>query len=191
MTLKTATAPMRVSTRPHAPRTKPRPSSSERDVAAKAVLDNMAKLKALRLAREAAAPPAAVKKTRAKSQNRQRRKRLRKRPGAGGLAGGAAERRPPDLSLLETFKRLLVRRKPLGLEHDPSGKRFSVFPRRKPVRQAYRRPFGSGSARPAPAIRSSTASWSRHRKPAPEASGTGSSKPCRPLRRLRRWRGAI
>jgi hypothetical protein len=40
---------------------------SDRDVAAKAVLDNMAKLKALRLAREAAAPPAAVKKPRAKS----------------------------------------------------------------------------------------------------------------------------
>jgi hypothetical protein len=40
---------------------------SDRDVAAKAVLDNMAKLKALRLAREAAAPPAVVKKTRAKS----------------------------------------------------------------------------------------------------------------------------
>jgi hypothetical protein len=32
----------------------------ERDVAAKAVLDNMAKLKALRLAREAAEPPRAV-----------------------------------------------------------------------------------------------------------------------------------
>jgi hypothetical protein len=42
---------------------------SDRDVAAKAVLDNMAKLKALRLAREAAAPPAAVKKTRAKSSS--------------------------------------------------------------------------------------------------------------------------
>ena len=40
---------------------------SDRDVAAQAVLDNMAKLKALRLAREAAAPPAAVKKPRAKS----------------------------------------------------------------------------------------------------------------------------
>ena len=40
----------------------------DRDVATRAVLDNMAKLKALRLAREAAAPPpaAAVKKTRAK-----------------------------------------------------------------------------------------------------------------------------
>src|ERR1700716_3395062 len=41
---------------------------TDRDVAAKAVLDNMAKLKALRLAREPAEPPrsAAVKKTRAK-----------------------------------------------------------------------------------------------------------------------------
>jgi hypothetical protein len=40
----------------------------DRDVAAKAVLDNMARLKALRLAREAAAPPqapAAPKKARA------------------------------------------------------------------------------------------------------------------------------
>jgi hypothetical protein len=43
---------------------------AERDAAAKAVTDNMAKLKALRLAREAAEPvrsTAAVKKTRAKS----------------------------------------------------------------------------------------------------------------------------
>jgi hypothetical protein len=42
---------------------------SEQDVAAKAVLDNMARLKALRLAREAAEPPrpAVVKKARAKS----------------------------------------------------------------------------------------------------------------------------
>lgn len=42
---------------------------NERDAAAKAVLDNMAKLKALRLAREAAAPPpppAPLKKARAK-----------------------------------------------------------------------------------------------------------------------------
>jgi hypothetical protein len=41
----------------------------DRDAATKAVLDNMAKLKALRLAREAAAPaaPAAAKKARAKS----------------------------------------------------------------------------------------------------------------------------
>jgi hypothetical protein len=42
----------------------------ERDLAAKAVLDNMARLKALRLAREAADPPrpAAVKKARAKAK---------------------------------------------------------------------------------------------------------------------------
>jgi hypothetical protein len=43
---------------------------AERDAAAKAVTDNMAKLRALRLAREAAEPvrsTAAVKKTRAKS----------------------------------------------------------------------------------------------------------------------------
>jgi len=42
---------------------------TDRDVAAKAVLDNMAKLKALRLAREANEPPrpAAVKKARSKS----------------------------------------------------------------------------------------------------------------------------
>jgi len=42
---------------------------TDRDIAAKAVLDNMAKLKALRLARDAAEPPrpAAVKKARTKS----------------------------------------------------------------------------------------------------------------------------
>jgi hypothetical protein len=42
---------------------------SDYDVATKAVLDNMAKLKALRLAREAAEPPrpAVVKKARGKS----------------------------------------------------------------------------------------------------------------------------
>ncbi len=44
---------------------------AERDAALKAVTDNMAKLKALRLAREAAqpAPVATVKKPRAKSRN--------------------------------------------------------------------------------------------------------------------------
>jgi hypothetical protein len=45
-------------------------TKEERDRAAKAVIDNMARLKALRLAREAAEPPraaATVKKTRAKS----------------------------------------------------------------------------------------------------------------------------
>ena len=47
-----------------------RSGKSDRDAALKAVTDNMAKLKALRLAREAAqpAPVAAVKKTRAKSK---------------------------------------------------------------------------------------------------------------------------
>ncbi len=53
---------------------------TERDAALKAVTDNMAKLKALRLAREAAAPPPAptVKKTKAKS----------KKPGEKGPALG-------------------------------------------------------------------------------------------------------
>jgi hypothetical protein len=47
-----------------------RSGKSDRDAANKAVLDNMAKLKALRLAREAAAPlaPVTVKKARAKSK---------------------------------------------------------------------------------------------------------------------------
>ena len=40
---------------------------NDRDAASKAVLDNMARLKALRIAREATAPPAPVKKARAKS----------------------------------------------------------------------------------------------------------------------------
>jgi hypothetical protein len=49
---------------------------TERDVANKSVLDNMARLKALRLAREAAAPPpaAAVKKPRAKSTKKSEEK---------------------------------------------------------------------------------------------------------------------
>jgi hypothetical protein len=47
-----------------------RSGKADRDAASKAVLDNMAKLKAMRLAREAAAPPATVtvKKARAKSK---------------------------------------------------------------------------------------------------------------------------
>jgi len=46
-----------------------KPGKTDYDIAAKAVLDNMAKLKALRLAREAAEPPrpAVVKKARSKS----------------------------------------------------------------------------------------------------------------------------
>ncbi len=47
-----------------------KPTTTERDVAAKAVLDNMARLKALRLAREAAEPPrpATVKNPRSKAK---------------------------------------------------------------------------------------------------------------------------
>ena len=47
-----------------------RSGKADRDAATKAVLDNMAKLKALRLAREAAEPPrvAAAKKARAKAK---------------------------------------------------------------------------------------------------------------------------
>jgi hypothetical protein len=45
-----------------------RTGKTDRDAALKAVTDNMAKLKALRLAREAAEPPAAPKKTRAKAK---------------------------------------------------------------------------------------------------------------------------
>ena len=58
-----------------------RSGKTDRDVSAKAVLDNMAKLKALRLAREAAEPPAPVaapKKARTKS----------KKPGEKGPALG-------------------------------------------------------------------------------------------------------
>jgi hypothetical protein len=50
---------------------KPDSGKIERDAALKAVTDNMARLKALRLAREASEPPpppAAVKKARAKSK---------------------------------------------------------------------------------------------------------------------------
>jgi hypothetical protein len=49
---------------------------SEYDIATKAVLDNMAKLKALRLAREAAEPPppAAVKKPRGKTTGKSKEK---------------------------------------------------------------------------------------------------------------------
>ena len=68
---------------------------AERDAALKAVTDNMAKLKALRLAREAAEPPrpaAAPKKARAKPK-----KSGRKGPGAVRLAGGTAKRRASDL----------------------------------------------------------------------------------------------
>ena len=51
---------------------------NDRDAASKAVLDNMARLKALRLAREATAPPAAVKKPRAKSSASSTKKTVEK-----------------------------------------------------------------------------------------------------------------
>ena len=63
---------------------------TERDVGTKAVLDNMARLKALRLAREAAEPPrpAAVKKARAKSTGKSTGKSEEKAPAlADWLAG--------------------------------------------------------------------------------------------------------
>jgi hypothetical protein len=47
-----------------------RSGKSDRDAASKAVLDNMAKLKALRLAREAAAPPAPVKAKKAAAKSK-------------------------------------------------------------------------------------------------------------------------
>ena len=54
-----------------------KPTTTERDVAAKAVLDNMARLKALRLAREAAEPPrpATVKNLAARPRSRAKRAR--------------------------------------------------------------------------------------------------------------------
>ena len=51
---------------------------NDRDAASKAVLDNMARLKALRLAREATAPPAAAKKPRAKSSTSSAKKTAEK-----------------------------------------------------------------------------------------------------------------
>ena len=61
---------------------------SDRDVSSKAVLDNMARLKALRLAREAIAPPAAAKKPRAKSSASSGKKAEEKGPVlAAWLAG--------------------------------------------------------------------------------------------------------
>ena len=63
---------------------------SERDAELKAVTDNMAKLKALRLAREAAAPPqaATVKKTRAKSKKPDEKGPALKEWLAGQQSGG-------------------------------------------------------------------------------------------------------
>ncbi|MBR1285166.1 hypothetical protein JQ597_24260 [Bradyrhizobium sp. AUGA SZCCT0177] len=47
-----------------------RSGKADRDAASRAMLDNMAKLKALRLAREAAAPPAPVKAKKAATKSK-------------------------------------------------------------------------------------------------------------------------
>jgi hypothetical protein len=47
-----------------------RSGKADRDATSKAVLDNMAKLKALRLAREATAPPAPVKAKKASAKSK-------------------------------------------------------------------------------------------------------------------------
>jgi hypothetical protein len=94
---------------------------TDRDAAAKAVLDNMAKLKALRLAREAAEPRASRRGQEAARQ----------------IAKQSGEKAP---ALATGWRASKAEGAGLGLK-------------------------------PARAIRSSTASWSRRRKPAPEASG--------------------
>ena len=68
---------------------------TERDAALKAVTDNMAKLRALRLAREAAEPPRPAPAR--KKNARQVEDVRRKGPGIGGLAGEPAKRWSPHL----------------------------------------------------------------------------------------------
>ena len=61
---------------------------AERDAAAKAVIDNMAKLKAERLAREALAPPVAAKKKKSAAASKPGSKASEKTPAlAAWLAG--------------------------------------------------------------------------------------------------------
>ena len=65
-------------------------TKSERDAAAKAVLDNMARLKALRLAREAAEParPSAASRTASRKASAKPKKSVQKTPAlADWLAG--------------------------------------------------------------------------------------------------------
>ena len=69
----------------------------DRDVAAKAVLDNMARLKALRLAREAAEPPRPAAAPKKASASAKSKKSEEKNPGARRVAGGTAKRRTPDI----------------------------------------------------------------------------------------------
>jgi len=83
---------MRVSTRLHAWRMTPRTGKTDRDAALKALTDNMAKLKALRLAREAAqpAPVAPVKKSRTKSSKKSGERVRHWRTGWPGSKAAAA-----------------------------------------------------------------------------------------------------
>ena len=85
------------------PRT-PGPARPIATAANKAVLDNMAKLKALRLAREAAEPPRVVvaKKTAAPKK----KKADEPAPGAVRLAGQPAKWRPPHV---EPYRALLIK----------------------------------------------------------------------------------
>ncbi len=64
-----------------------RSSKAERDAAAQAVIDNMARLKALRLAREAAQPPRATA-TKKKSTTRSGQKSAGKAPALSELLAG-------------------------------------------------------------------------------------------------------
>ncbi len=75
-----------------------RSGKADRDASTKAVLDNMAKLKALRLAREAAEPHVLPPR---RLQRRPRQATKRSNEKAGGpvrLAGEPAERRTANLS---------------------------------------------------------------------------------------------
>jgi len=77
-----------------------RSGKADRDAASKAVLDNMAKLKALRLAREAAAPPPPVTlKKRAQSRRSPARKA---RHWAIGWRASKAAAAAPEFSVLNS-----------------------------------------------------------------------------------------
>jgi hypothetical protein len=74
-----------------------RSGKAERDASAKAVLDNMAKLKALRLAREAAEPQRAPARESRKEGVRRHQAVEREAGGPVRLAGEPAERRTANL----------------------------------------------------------------------------------------------
>jgi len=71
----------------------------ERDAALKAITDNMAKLKALRLARERSEPPRLPATAARHGQKGARQVKEARRKGSriGGMAGEPAKRRTPDL----------------------------------------------------------------------------------------------